>query len=128
MSIRAERTIDTLQPVSKTNAHVSDMQTKAMTHMPHRLARSGYSRKRRNVTKMLRCSPDSASTWLAPDTENACLVSLLIPDFSPNVKAANTEARPDEVRPARRRAPRLDGGRATVRLPALSWNVVRFLP
>ena len=45
-----------------------------------------------------------------------------------DVKAANTEANPDEVRPVRRPAPRLDGGRGTVRLPALSWNVIRFAP
>ena len=45
-----------------------------------------------------------------------------------DVKAANTEKNPNEVRPVRGPVPRLDGGRATVRLPAASWNVVRFVP
>ena len=43
-----------------------------------------------------------------------------------DVKAVNTEDHPDEVKPTRARGGRMDGGRLSVRLPALSWNVIRL--
>ena len=43
-----------------------------------------------------------------------------------DVKAVNTEADPDEVAPVKARNPRMDGGRMNVKLPALSWNVIRL--
>ena len=43
-----------------------------------------------------------------------------------DVKAVNTEDRPNEVAPANGTPVRLDGGRASVVLPALSWNVIRL--
>ncbi|MBR4360037.1 MAG: alpha-N-arabinofuranosidase [Clostridia bacterium] len=44
-----------------------------------------------------------------------------------DVKAVNTEEKPDEVMPAQGEQAVLDGGQATVRLPALSWNVIRLI-
>ncbi len=43
-----------------------------------------------------------------------------------DVKAANTEAHPDTVAPMAGPGGTVDGGRATVHIPALSWNVLRF--
>ena len=45
-----------------------------------------------------------------------------------DVKAVNTEDDPDRVRPAQGRNGRMDSGRMTVKLPALSWNVIRLAP
>ncbi|GGM12674.1 MULTISPECIES: arabinosylfuranosidase ArfA [Micromonospora] len=42
--------------------------------------------------------------------------------------AVNTEAEPDRVVPRDLPVPKADGGRCTVRLPALSWNLLRFTP
>lgn len=41
-------------------------------------------------------------------------------------EATNTEAEPDTVTPREMNTPTLDGGRCSVRLPAVSWNVLRF--
>ena len=43
-----------------------------------------------------------------------------------DVKAVNTEADPDRVKPAKGRNGTMDGGKMTVKLPALSWNVIRL--
>ena len=43
-----------------------------------------------------------------------------------DVKAVNTEDKPDNVAPAAGPGGTVDGGRATVHIPALSWNVIRF--
>ena len=43
-----------------------------------------------------------------------------------DVKAVNTEANPDEVKPKKARGGKIDGGKMTVKLPALSWNVIRL--
>ena len=43
-----------------------------------------------------------------------------------DVKAVNTEENPDEVSPRKARGGRTEGGRMTVKLPALSWNVIRL--
>ena len=43
-----------------------------------------------------------------------------------DVKAINTEENPEEVSPRKTRGGKMDGGRMTVRLPALSWNVIRL--
>ena len=43
-----------------------------------------------------------------------------------DVKAVNTEQDPDNVAPTAGPGGTVDGGRAQVRLPALSWNVIRF--
>ena len=43
-----------------------------------------------------------------------------------DVKAVNTEANPDNVVPAPGTPVKIDGGKASVVLPALSWNVMRF--
>jgi alpha-N-arabinofuranosidase len=40
--------------------------------------------------------------------------------------ATNTEADPDRVTPRDLRTPTLDGGRCSVQLPAVSWNLLRF--
>ena len=40
----------------------------------------------------------------------------------------NTEEKPDEVVPFRGEDAEADGGRVTVKLPALSWNVIRLAP
>ena len=45
-----------------------------------------------------------------------------------DVKAVNTEANPEEVVPVSGRKAKVDGGRMTVKLPALSWNVIRLTP
>ena len=45
-----------------------------------------------------------------------------------DVKAVNTEEHPDNVAPAAGAPASVDGGRASVVVPALSWNVVRFVP
>ena len=42
------------------------------------------------------------------------------------MKAVNTEANPDNVVPAPGTPVRIDGGKASVVLPALSWNVMKF--
>ena len=44
-----------------------------------------------------------------------------------DVKAVNTEEKPDEVKPSKGRNGRMDGGRMNVKLPALSWNVIRLV-
>ena len=43
-----------------------------------------------------------------------------------DVKAVNTEDAPDEVSPVRGELGSMDGGRLEIRLPALSWNVIRL--
>ena len=45
-----------------------------------------------------------------------------------DVKAVNTEEHPDNVAPAVGAPASVDGGRASVVVPALSWNVIRFVP
>ena len=45
-----------------------------------------------------------------------------------DVKAVNTEEHPDNVTPAAGAPASVDGGRASVVVPALSWNVIRFVP
>ena len=45
---------------------------------------------------------------------------------SDDVKAVNTEADPYKVRPAEGPGGTIDAGKASVRVPALSWNVIRF--
>ena len=45
-----------------------------------------------------------------------------------DVKAFNTEEHPDNVAPAAGAPASVDGGRASVVVPALSWNVIRFVP
>ena len=45
-----------------------------------------------------------------------------------DVKAVNTEENPDNVAPAQGDCGRMDGGRLTIALPALSWNVIRLEP
>lgn len=45
-----------------------------------------------------------------------------------DVKAVNTEEHPDNVAPAAGAPASVDGGRASVVVPALSWNVIRFAP
>ncbi len=44
-----------------------------------------------------------------------------------DVKAVNTEEHPDNVAPAAGAPASVDGGRASVVVPALSWNVIRFV-
>ncbi|MFE0591409.1 alpha-N-arabinofuranosidase [Micromonospora echinospora] len=41
--------------------------------------------------------------------------------------ASNTEAEPDRVTPRESTTPTVDGGRCAVRLPAVSWNMLRFV-
>ena len=41
-------------------------------------------------------------------------------------EAVNTEDNPGNVAPAPGPGGSVDGGRAEIRLPALSWNVIRF--
>lgn len=43
-----------------------------------------------------------------------------------DVKAVNTEENPDNVRPQPLSGGKLEGGRLTVNLPKLSWNVIRI--
>ena len=43
-----------------------------------------------------------------------------------DVKAINTEDNPDEVAPSKVRNSKLDDGKMNVKLPALSWNVIRL--
>ncbi len=43
-----------------------------------------------------------------------------------DVKAVNTEENPDEVKPGKARNPKMDLGRMNVKMPALSWNVIRL--
>ena len=43
-----------------------------------------------------------------------------------DVKAVNTETDPDRVSPVSGPGGTADGGRAVIRIPALSWNVIRF--
>ena len=45
-----------------------------------------------------------------------------------DVKAENTEAAPDTVRPVAGDLGTLDGGHLTISLPALSWNMIRLTP
>ena len=44
-----------------------------------------------------------------------------------DVKAVNTEEKPDEVVPVTVQPEALDNGRLGIRLPALSWNVIRLV-
>jgi alpha-N-arabinofuranosidase len=44
-----------------------------------------------------------------------------------DVKAVNTEEHPDNVAPRKGRGGKAEEGKATVRLPALSWNVIRLV-
>ena len=43
-----------------------------------------------------------------------------------DVKAVNTETDPDNVKPVPGPGGTVDGGHAQIRVPALSWNVIRF--
>ena len=43
-----------------------------------------------------------------------------------DVKAVNTEANPDNVTPAAGKGGVIDGGKMSIVLPALSWNVIRL--
>ena len=43
-----------------------------------------------------------------------------------DVKAVNTEEHPDTVVPAAGPGGTVDGGKAQIKVPALSWNVLRF--
>ena len=43
-----------------------------------------------------------------------------------DVKAVNTEENPDNVSPVSAGGGHLDGGRLTITVPALSWNVIRL--
>ena len=43
-----------------------------------------------------------------------------------DMKAVNTEENPNEVVPAKGRNAKVDAGRMTVKLPALSWNVIKL--
>jgi alpha-N-arabinofuranosidase len=43
-----------------------------------------------------------------------------------DVKAVNTEENPDNVAPKKGRGGKAEEGRVSVRLPALSWNVIRL--
>jgi alpha-N-arabinofuranosidase len=43
-----------------------------------------------------------------------------------DIKAINTEARPDNVAPSIKEVRKSEGGKFVVTLPALSWNVLRF--
>ena len=43
-----------------------------------------------------------------------------------DVKAVNTEADPNQVAPVSVPLAQPDGGRISVRIPPLSWNVLRF--
>ena len=44
-----------------------------------------------------------------------------------DVKAVNTEENPGNVMPAAGPGGSIDGGKAEIKLPALSWNVIRFV-
>ena len=44
-----------------------------------------------------------------------------------DVKAVNTEENPNEVTPKKGRGGKAENGKVTVRLPALSWNVIRLV-
>ena len=44
-----------------------------------------------------------------------------------DVKAVNTEEAPETVAPAQGNGGVIDGGRLSVKLPALSWNVIRLV-
>ena len=44
-----------------------------------------------------------------------------------DVKAVNTEEKPGEVTPEPGPGGTIDGGRAEIKVPALSWNVIRFV-
>jgi len=46
--------------------------------------------------------------------------------FDEDPEATNTQDQQDRVTPRELDAPELDGGRLTVRLPALSWNLIRL--
>ena len=42
------------------------------------------------------------------------------------MKAVNTEENPGNVAPTAGPGGKVDGGKAEIKLPALSWNVLRF--
>jgi alpha-N-arabinofuranosidase len=42
------------------------------------------------------------------------------------VKAVNTETDPENVLPYAGPGGKIDSGKAEIRIPALSWNVIRF--
>ena len=44
-----------------------------------------------------------------------------------DVKAVNTEANPDNVKPVQGKGGVIDGGKLTMILPSLSWNVIRLV-
>ena len=74
------------------------------------------------------------------DTADDCVLSIDLRAFDKlrfaehivlhhdDVKAVNTEEHPDNVAPAAGAPASVDGGRASVVVPALSWNVIRFVP
>ena len=78
--------------------------------------------------------------WLNRDTAEDCELSIDLRAFDKlrfaehivlhhdDVKAVNTEEHPDTVAPAAGAPASVDGGRASVVVPALSWNVIRFVP
>ena len=72
------------------------------------------------------------------DLEESCLLDLDLRSFAPlkmqehivlhhdDVQAVNTEENPNEVVPSSLPVVPVEGGRAQVVLPPLSWNVLRF--
>ncbi len=44
-----------------------------------------------------------------------------------DVKAVNTETDPENVYPSKGPGGKIEGGKACIRIPALSWNVIRFV-
>ncbi|MFD0822564.1 alpha-L-arabinofuranosidase C-terminal domain-containing protein, partial [Micromonospora zhanjiangensis] len=50
----------------------------------------------------------------------------LVLDAGADPDATNTAEHPDRVVPRELETPTVDGGRCAVRLPAVSWNVLRF--
>ena len=44
-----------------------------------------------------------------------------------DVKAVNTEENPNNVAPCAGPGGKIDAGKAQVKVPALSWNVIRFV-
>ncbi|HEY0698900.1 MAG TPA: alpha-L-arabinofuranosidase C-terminal domain-containing protein, partial [Micromonospora sp.] len=55
-------------------------------------------------------------------------VGHLTLDAGTDPAAVNTAEQPDRVAPRELPHPELDGGRCAVRLPAISWNLLRFTP
>ena len=64
---------------------------------------------------------------LVRDLEQAGIALCAMGNHEYNCLCWHAETDPDQVKPLKGRNGKIDGGKLTVKLPALSWNVIRLI-